>query len=135
MKKIINILWIGAAVIFLLSSPACKKFLDRQPLTATLQDVQKEQGSLEGQSLGLYYTLRTYAGFSSLPWTDFNSIRSDEAAKGSDANDGKEINAEFETFQYTKDDWATDTYWPDFEEAHLQSALEAFAARQRRYGT
>jgi hypothetical protein len=113
MKKIINILWIGAAVIFLLSSPACKKFLDRQPLTATLQDVQKEQGSLEGQSLGLYYTLRTYAGFSSLPWTDFNSIRGDEAAKGSDANDGKEINAEFETFQYTKDDWATDTYWSD----------------------
>lgn len=113
MKKIINILWIGAAVIFLLSSPACKKFLDRQPLTATLQDVQKEQGSLEGQSLGLYYTLRTYAGFSSLPWTDFNSIRGDEAAKGSDANDGKEINAEFETFQYTKDDWATDTYWND----------------------
>jgi undecaprenyl diphosphate synthase len=31
--------------------------------------------------------------------------------------------------------WATDTYWPDFEEAHLQSALEAFASRQRRYGT
>ena len=113
MKKIKNILWIGAAAIFLFSSPACKKFLDRQPLTATLQDVQKEQGSLEGQSLGLYYTLRTYAGFSSLPWTDFNSIRGDEAAKGSDANDGKEINAEFETFQYTKDDWATDTYWND----------------------
>jgi undecaprenyl diphosphate synthase len=31
--------------------------------------------------------------------------------------------------------WATETYWPDFEEAHLQSALEAFASRQRRYGT
>jgi len=31
--------------------------------------------------------------------------------------------------------WATDTYWPDFDEAHLQSALAAYALRQRRYGT
>lgn len=33
--------------------------------------------------------------------------------KGSSATDGAEINAEFETFQYTKDDWATNTYWND----------------------
>jgi hypothetical protein len=113
MKKISKLVWIASSVVLLGSLAACTKFLDRQPLTATLPDVQKEQGALEGQSLGLYYTLRTYAGFSSLPWTDFNSIRGDEAAKGSDANDGKEINAEFETFQYTKDDWATDVYWND----------------------
>lgn len=31
--------------------------------------------------------------------------------------------------------WATDTYWPDFDETHLQAALDAFAVRQRRYGT
>jgi len=31
--------------------------------------------------------------------------------------------------------WATDTYWPDFDETHLQAALDAFALRQRRYGT
>jgi len=31
--------------------------------------------------------------------------------------------------------WATDTCWPDFDEGHLQSALDAFALRQRRYGT
>jgi undecaprenyl diphosphate synthase len=31
--------------------------------------------------------------------------------------------------------WATPTYWPDFDEADLQSALDAFALRQRRYGT
>jgi hypothetical protein len=113
MKKITKIVSISTSLAVVLSLSACQKFLDRKPLTATLQDVQAEQGTLEGQSLGLYYTLRTYAGFSSLPWTDFNSIRGDEAAKGSDANDGKEINAEFETFQYTKDDWATDTYWND----------------------
>lgn len=31
--------------------------------------------------------------------------------------------------------WATPTYWPDFDEAHLQAALADFARRQRRYGT
>ncbi len=31
--------------------------------------------------------------------------------------------------------WATDTYWPDFDETHLQAALDAFALRGRRYGT
>ncbi len=89
----------------------CKKFLDRKPLTATLDDLN--QGTLEGQVLSLYTILRTYAGFSTLPWLDFHSIRDDDAQKGSDANDGKEINTEFETFQYTKDDWAINSYWGD----------------------
>jgi undecaprenyl diphosphate synthase len=31
--------------------------------------------------------------------------------------------------------WATDTYWPDFDERHLGDALDAFARRTRRYGT
>src|SRR4026208_1469968 len=75
----------------------CKKFLDRKPLTATLDDLN--QGALEGQVLNLYTTLRTYAGFSTLPWIDFHSIRDDDAQKGSDASDGREINTEFETFQ------------------------------------
>jgi undecaprenyl diphosphate synthase len=31
--------------------------------------------------------------------------------------------------------WATKTLWPDFNETHLHAALDAFALRQRRYGT
>jgi undecaprenyl diphosphate synthase len=31
--------------------------------------------------------------------------------------------------------WATDTYWPDFGDTHLQAALDDFASRQRRFGT
>ena len=31
--------------------------------------------------------------------------------------------------------WATNAYWPDFGASHLQAALDAFALRQRRYGT
>ena len=94
----------------LLSVMGCKKFLDRQPLTATLDDLK--QGTLEAQSFGLYSTLR-YAGFSTLPWLDFQSIRDDDAQKGSSTTDGAEINTEFEKFQYSKDDWAPNTYWND----------------------
>jgi starch-binding outer membrane protein, SusD/RagB family len=104
----------------------CKKFLDRKPLTATLQDLH--QGTLEAQSFGLYSVLRSYAGFSTLPWLDFNSIRDDDAQKGSSTTDGQEINAEFETFQYTKDDWATDTYWNGHYYMINQANKELFTA-------
>jgi len=107
-----RIFWsLVVAVPLIFSGLGCKKFLDRKPLTATLEDLN--QGSLEGQVLGMYNILRTYAGFSTLPWIDFHSIRDDDAQKGSDANDGREIITEFETFQYTKDDWATNSYWND----------------------
>ena len=91
-------------------SISCNKFLDRKPLTATLDDLG---GVLEQQALGFYSTLRTYTAFNSLPWIDFNSIRDDDAAKGSSSTDGAEINAEFDNFVYTKDDWGTDSYWND----------------------
>lgn len=108
-----NIKTIGSLLILatvLVSVISCNKFLDRKPLSATYADIN--QGALESQSLGLYNTLR-WAGFSTLPWIDFNSIRDDDAQKGSSLTDGAEINAEFETFKYTKDDWATNTYWND----------------------
>jgi len=111
MKKNKNLFWsLLIALPLLASVMGCEKFLDRKPLTATLDDLN--QGTLEAQSFGLYSTLR-YAGFSTLPWLDFHSIRDDDAQKGSSTTDGAEINAEFETFQYSKDDWAPNTYWND----------------------
>lgn len=111
MKRYKNLFWGLLMIPLLITAVGCKKFLDRKPLTATLDDLN--QGLLESQSLGLYNTLRSYAGFSTLPWLDFHSIRDDDAQKGSSATDGAEVNTEFETFQYTKDDWATNTYWND----------------------
>ncbi|MBS1946423.1 MAG: RagB/SusD family nutrient uptake outer membrane protein, partial [Bacteroidetes bacterium] len=90
---------------------SCNKFLDRKPLFTTKDDISS--GGLEKQALGLYSALRSDAGFSTLPWLDFHSIRDDDAQKGSSVSDGAEINAEFEHFQYTKNDWATNTYWSD----------------------
>jgi hypothetical protein len=112
MKKFKITAWIFLVVVpVLFSIASCKKFLDRKPLTATLEDLN--QGALEGQVLGMYTNLRNLAGFSLLPWIDMHSIRDDDAQKGSDANDGNEIVAEFDRFQYTKDDWAPNTYWND----------------------
>ncbi|MGZ3851551.1 MAG: RagB/SusD family nutrient uptake outer membrane protein [Flavisolibacter sp.] len=107
-KKVFLYMLTLANVFF--SVTGCKKFLDRKPLSATLTDY----GSvLDGQAIGMYSIFNTWAGFNTLPWLDFNSIRDDDAQKGSSATDGAEINTEFETFQYTKDDWATNTYWND----------------------
>jgi len=112
MKRKINIVWgLLIALPMFVAVSGCKKFLDRKPLTATLEDIN--QGTLEAQSFGMYNTLTNYAGFSTLPWLDFHSIRDDDAQKGSSATDGAEINTEFETFQYSKDDWAPNTYWND----------------------
>lgn len=111
MKKI-KIICFGTAVAMLLFAVGgCKKFLDRKPLTQTFEDLN--QGVLEGQSFNIYNTLRTYSGFSELVWLDFNSIRDDDAMKGSSQTDGAEINTMFETFQYAKSDWAPNTYWSD----------------------
>src|SRR5690606_41747015 len=49
--------------------------------------------------LGMYSSLRFFAGFSGLPWLDFHSIRDDDAEKGSSLSDGAEITAQFETFR------------------------------------
>lgn len=112
MKRSKQFVWIiGITLPVMMLAIGCSKFLDRKPLTATLDDLH--QGSLEGQVLGMYTIMRTYAGFSTLPWIDFHSIRDDDAQKGSDASDGREVITEFETFQYTKDDWAPNTYWND----------------------
>ncbi|HEV8286822.1 MAG TPA: RagB/SusD family nutrient uptake outer membrane protein [Chitinophagaceae bacterium] len=109
MKTINQKIWqLGTVMLLIATLLGCKKFLDRKPLEGVLDDY-----GLEQQVQGLYYTLRDYAGFNSLPWLDFHSIRDDDAQKGSSISDGQEINAEFETFQYTKDDWATNTYWND----------------------
>jgi starch-binding outer membrane protein, SusD/RagB family len=89
----------------------CNKLLDRKPLRATIEDLST--GKLEGRVLGMYTNLRNFAGFSTLPWIDFHSIRGDDAQKGSDRNDGKEVVTEFDTYDYTKDDWAPNSYWDD----------------------
>lgn len=109
MRNTKKFIWGLLLIPMLVAGFGCKKFLDREPLQSSLQDLN--QGALEGQVFGLYNYLRTSAGFSTLPWLDFHSIRDDDAQKGSDASDGREVVAEFDTYQYSKDDWAPNEYW------------------------
>jgi starch-binding outer membrane protein, SusD/RagB family len=110
MKSKLKYVWL-LSVITAIGVASCNDFLDRKPLVATLDDYHL--GGLESQAFGLYVIVKDWAGFNSLPWLDFHSIRGDDELKGSSLTDGAEINTEFETFQYTKDDWATNTYWSD----------------------
>lgn len=89
----------------------CKKFLDREPLSATLPDLK--QGALESQSYNMYRLMRSYSGLTELVWLDFHSIRGDDAQKGSDEGDGAEVVGMYDKYQYAKSGWAPDTYWND----------------------
>lgn len=90
----------------------CKKFLDRKPLTATLDDLK--QGGIEGQVFGLYSAIKDYDignTFGGIPWQAIHNFRSDDSQKGSEPSDGAEWVAPFDNFQYVKDLWATNFYW------------------------
>ncbi len=100
-----------AISVMILAIGGCQKFLDRKPLTATLNDLN--QGGLEGQIYGLYSNLRNSAGFTSIPWLAMHDFRSDDTEKGSDPSDGAEWVAPFDHFAYVKDLWASNQYWDD----------------------
>lgn len=100
------------APLFILLS-GCSDFLDRKPLTATLEDLN--QGGLEGQIYGLYGAIRNGdiagQGFGGIPWLAMHSFRSDETIKGSSADDGADWGVIFDEFKYVKDHWSSNTYY------------------------
>lgn len=115
MEKSKRILW---SLLLLLALPGmvmvsgCKKFLDRKPLTATLDDLH--QGGIEGQVFGIYSAIKDYdigQVFGGIPWQAIHNFRSDDSQKGSEPSDGAEWVAPFDNFQYVKDLWATNFYW------------------------
>lgn len=103
----------------------CKKFLDRKPLGATLDDLA--QGGIEAEVFGMYSNLRNSAGFTSIPWLGVHDFRSDDSEKGSDPSDGAEWVAPFDNYAYVKDLWATNTYWDD----HYSLIADANSALQK----
>jgi starch-binding outer membrane protein, SusD/RagB family len=114
MKKMKNIFWGMLLVIPLMSLlSGCQKFLDRKPLTATLEDLN--QGGLEGQIYGLYGAIRNGdiagQGFGGIPWLAMHSFRSDDAIKGSSDADGADWADIYDNFNYVKDHWSTNTYY------------------------
>lgn len=114
MNKFKNILW-GSFLAFLTFAlfSGCSKFLDRKPLSATLDDLK--QGGLEGQIYALYGAIRNgdIAGqaFGGIPWLAMHGFRADDSEKGSSASDGADWGVIFDQFQYQKDHWAPTIYW------------------------
>lgn len=96
-----------------LTITGCKKFLDRKPLQATMQDLN--QGGLEGLVYGLYGGLRNPdvggAAWGHIPWLAIHSFRDDDAIKGSSEADGADWAVIYDNFQYSKDHWSTNIYY------------------------
>ncbi len=93
----------------------CQKFLDRKPLTSTLDDLN--QGGLETQALGLYGSIRNSAsdpyigdGFQSIPWIGMNGFRSDDQEIVADPG-AAGWHSTYDLFQYAKDDWGSGVVW------------------------
>lgn len=113
MNTIKRILWglVIAVPIFTLF-PGCKKFLDRKPLTATLDDLN--QGGVEGQIFGLYGGIRNPdvagIGFGGINWLGMHALRSDDQEIVADPGAGG-WHTTYDLFQYVKDDWSTNEYW------------------------
>ena len=116
MNTIKRILWglVISIPLFVLFS-GCKKYLDRQPLQATLNDLN--QGGLEGQAIGLYGAIRNsnsapYCGdgFESIGYSPMQGFRSGDQTVNADPGAGGYITA-YTDFQYSKDDWANGIYW------------------------
>lgn len=118
MNMIKNNLLVVTVVAALFTTPmfsGCKKFLDRKPLSATVDDLQV--GALDGQVLGLYGAVRNSKsdpycgdGFENIPWVAMNGFRSDDAEIVADPG-ASAWHQTYDNFAYTKDDWGAGMYW------------------------
>ena len=106
MKRMKNLLWAMLIAISIVGSfSGCKKFLDRKPLSATLDDIPG--GGVEGQILGLYGAIRhpdaSGNGFGGIMWLGMDSARGEEADATADPNGTGYANI-FDRFIYAQDD-------------------------------
>lgn len=99
-RNLIRFSFVALGVAALAISCNDDEFLDRKPLgNATEGDIAA--GGFEEKAFGLYGQLRTEGGVSD--WTRywFQSIRSDDAAKGSTSGDAASFGTIFDSFQYS----------------------------------
>jgi hypothetical protein len=97
--------------ILILTSIASCTDLDTKPLGAAVEG-DLSAGGFEAQAFGLYGQLRTSAVSD---WTRywFQSIRSDDAAKGSSPTDQAEQGNSFDNFNYSKTSFLNGNNWND----------------------
>ncbi|GAA4954625.1 RagB/SusD family nutrient uptake outer membrane protein [Algibacter agarivorans] len=112
-KKItfINTKYALGVLLMLLSITSCDDLLDTKPLGVAV-DGDLTTGGFEADVFGLYGQLRESAV---TDWTRywFQSIRSDDAEKGSTAADAAELGADFNDFNYSVTNGLSAANWND----------------------
>lgn len=110
-KEIVFIKYALSALLILTSMTSCSDLLDTKPLgVATVGDLST--GGFEADAFGLYGQLRSSAVSD---WTRywFQSIRSDDAAKGSSTPDQAQAGADFNNFGYSNTIFLNNANWND----------------------
>lgn len=112
-KLLIRIALIAIIPVSIAGFSGCKKFLDRKPLQASLEDLG--QGGLEGLALGMYSSFidrgASYHAFSSIPYFAIHCFRDDDSQLGSDGIEASDWKSMYDAFQYNKQHWSTQIYW------------------------
>lgn len=112
MKNINKIKFFALASLLALGVASCDDdFLDRKPLgNAAAGDLPG--GGFEERTFGLYGLMRTSDGVTNIPRLFFQSIRSDDAMKGSTSSDASLQGNIFDGFQYNATEtWITLANW------------------------
>ena len=110
-KEIVFIKYALGALLILTSLTSCNDLLDTKPLgVATAGDLST--GGFEADAFGLYGQLRSSAVSD---WTRywFQSIRSDDAAKGSSPQDAAQAGADLNDFGYSNTIFLNNGNWND----------------------
>ncbi|RZJ65210.1 MAG: RagB/SusD family nutrient uptake outer membrane protein [Flavobacterium sp.] len=98
--KFLKIPVIACAVIALMTGCDDKEFLDKKPEGYATGD-EYPAGGLEAQVFGLLGRMRTEDGITTWQRYWFQSIRSDDAAKGSTVTDAAAYGTIFDSYQYS----------------------------------
>lgn len=98
--KLIRYSFVAMTLITLSTSCNDDEFLERKPLGTAIEG-DRDLGGFEEQAFGLYGRMRTESGITD--WTRywFQSIRSDDAAKGSTPTDAAAFGMIFDAYQYS----------------------------------
>jgi len=108
--KINNLIKLSFVFLIFISISCDDEFLDKKPLgIATEGDITA--GGFEEKAFGLYGQLRTTGGISDWSRYWFQSIRSDDAAKGSTATDASNFGTIFDSYQYSAADSFAASNW------------------------
>ncbi|VXB63585.1 Starch-binding associating with outer membrane [Flavobacterium sp. 9AF] len=112
MKKIKSIKLLSIASLLFLGIISCDDdFLDKKPLGVAAEG-DLGAGGFEESAFGLYGKLRTEGGITDFSKVWFQSIRSDDAAKGSTVTDAASLGNIFDSFNYdAAEGWITKGNW------------------------